>query len=235
MLKLSDNVYGGEIMGLFSKLFKKKPTADEHEKFLKDEFRTGAEKEQNVAIELVDLEADKKTSAPKTIKTNEAKIKTSKPKKTVESKTAESQSASEPTPAEQKRASSQRGLFQIKKSKDGRYVFNLYAANKVIVATSQTYSSSQSAYAGIKSVIANAKRAGVEDTTLKNHQALPFPKWEIYKDKIGEYRFRLNAPNGSCICHSQGYNQKSSCKNGIASIIRTCESADIDKAYLDKE
>lgn len=127
------------------------------------------------------------------------------------------------------------GKFEIKKSKDDRYVFNLYAANSVIVATSQVYSSSTSAMNGIKSVIENANKAPVEDQSLKNYETLPYPKWEIYQDKGGQYRFRLSASNGSCICHSQGYTSKASCKNGIESIKRTAQNAKIDKSYLKKD
>ena len=126
------------------------------------------------------------------------------------------------------------GKFDIKKSKDGRYVFNLYASNHVIVATSQVYTSSQSAVNGIRSIIANARRANLEDQTLKSYTAMPYPKWEMYIDKGGQYRFRLNAPNGSCIVHSQGYTTKSACKKGIDSIIRIAEDSEIDKSYLIK-
>lgn len=124
------------------------------------------------------------------------------------------------------------GFFEIKKSKDDRYVFNLYASNRVIIATSQIYSSSKSALNGANSVIANAEKANVEDQTLKNYTPMPYPKWEIYKDKGDQYRFRLSASNGSCICHSQGYTSKANCKNGIESIIRTVKNADIQKAYI---
>lgn len=127
------------------------------------------------------------------------------------------------------------GRFEIKKSKDGRFVFNLYAKNHVIVATSQIYSSSTSAVGGIKSVIANAPIAAIEDQTLKNYEPQNFPKWEIYQDKGQQYRFRLSAPNGSCICHSQGYTNKTNCKNGIQSIIRSAKDASIDKIYLKKD
>lgn len=127
------------------------------------------------------------------------------------------------------------GKFDLKKSKDGRFVFNLLAANRVIVATSQVYSSSTAAMNGIHSVIANAAKAPVEDQTLKNYTPLGYPKWEIYLDKGNQYRFRLNASNGSCICHSQGYTTKASCKNGIESIIRTVKDADTEKSYLKKD
>ncbi len=125
--------------------------------------------------------------------------------------------------------------FEIKKTKDNRFVFNLYAPNRVIVATSQIYSSSPSAVNGIKSIAINAPKAPIEDTSLKNYTAVGFPKWEIYVDKGGQYRFRLYAPNGSCIVHSQGYTTKASCKNGIASIAKNAPEAIIDKSYLKKE
>lgn len=44
------------------------------------------------------------------------------------------------------------------------------------------------------------------------------PKFEIYKDKAGEYRFRLKAPNGEIIAVGEGYTTKASCLNGIESI-----------------
>ena len=138
-----------------------------------------------------------------------------------------------PTDAPQKNAKS--GKFEIKKSKDGRYVFNLYASNNVIVATSQVYSSSSSAMNGIKSVITNAPTAPIEDQTLKSFEPLSFPKWEIYRDKGDQYRFRLSASNGSCVCHSQGYTSKANCKKGIESIIKFAAGADITKAYLNKD
>ena len=127
------------------------------------------------------------------------------------------------------------GTFEIKKAKDGRYVFNLYAANHVIVATSQVYSSSSNAMNGINSVMANAPKAGIQDNTLKAAPTeLPCPKWEIYLDNGKKYRFRLIATNGSCVCHSQGYTTKANCKNGIESIIRSSQNATVDKAYLKK-
>ncbi len=134
-----------------------------------------------------------------------------------------------------KKSASFAGKFEIKKSRDGKYVFNLYAANSVIVATSQIYSSSSAAQNGIKSVIENAERANIEDQTLKSYEPQNFPKWEIYIDKGNQFRFRLCAPNGSCICHSQGYTTKASCKNGIESIIKTAKVAAVDKSYLKKD
>lgn len=47
-------------------------------------------------------------------------------------------------------------------------------------------------------------------------------KFECYKDKAGEFRFRLKAGNGENILASEGYKSKASCKNGIASVQKNC-------------
>ena len=76
-------------------------------------------------------------------------------------------------------------------------------------------------------------KARIEDTTLKKTVALPYPKWEIYIDKAGEYRFRLYASNGQCVCHSShGYASKSGCKGGIDSIKRFATDAKVNKTFL---
>lgn len=43
-------------------------------------------------------------------------------------------------------------------------------------------------------------------------------KFELYKDKAGEYRFRLKAANGETIAASEGYKSKTSALNGIESV-----------------
>lgn len=55
-------------------------------------------------------------------------------------------------------------------------------------------------------------------------------KFEIYKDKAGEYRFRLKAANGQAILASEGYKSKSSCVNGIESVQSNC----LDAACFEK-
>ncbi|WP_373088301.1 YegP family protein [Sneathiella sp.] len=43
-------------------------------------------------------------------------------------------------------------------------------------------------------------------------------KFELYKDKAGEFRFRLKAGNGENVGASEGYKQKGSAENGIESV-----------------
>ncbi len=57
-------------------------------------------------------------------------------------------------------------------------------------------------------------------------------KFEIYEDKAGEYRFRLKAGNGEIILASEGYKQKASCENGVASVQK---NAPDDARYERKE
>lgn len=43
-------------------------------------------------------------------------------------------------------------------------------------------------------------------------------KFELYKNKAGEFRFRLKAGNGENILASEGYRDKSGAENGVASV-----------------
>jgi len=57
-------------------------------------------------------------------------------------------------------------------------------------------------------------------------------KFEIYKDKSGEFRWRLIASNGQMIANSgEGYKSKDSAKNGIESVKKNAPTAAVeDKA-----
>ena len=55
----------------------------------------------------------------------------------------------------------------------------------------------------------------------------PMPKWEIYKDAAGKFRWRLKAPNGEIIAASEAYESKDSCKNGINSVKTHAPKADL--------
>ena len=52
-------------------------------------------------------------------------------------------------------------------------------------------------------------------------------KFEIYKDKKGDFRFRLIAANGQVIATSQGYKSKASCMKGIESVKKTAPKTGI--------
>ncbi|MBE7412896.1 MAG: YegP family protein [Leptospiraceae bacterium] len=52
-------------------------------------------------------------------------------------------------------------------------------------------------------------------------------KFEVYKDKAGEYRFRLKAGNGEVIAVGEGYSSKKACLNGIESVKKNAPVAEI--------
>lgn len=54
------------------------------------------------------------------------------------------------------------------------------------------------------------------------------PKFQIYTDKRGEFRFRLRAGNGEIVLTSEGYKAKASCQNGIESVKK---NAPLDERY----
>ncbi len=56
-------------------------------------------------------------------------------------------------------------------------------------------------------------------------------KFEIYKDKRGEYRFRFRAPNGQLMFAGEGYKQKTSVTNAIESIKKNVADAGIDDQF----
>ncbi|UCE96120.1 MAG: YegP family protein [Candidatus Bathyarchaeota archaeon] len=53
------------------------------------------------------------------------------------------------------------------------------------------------------------------------------PKYEIYKDAAGKFRWRLKAPNGEIIASSEAYESKDSCKSGIESVKTNAPKAEI--------
>lgn len=122
------------------------------------------------------------------------------------------------------------GKFEIKKTKNGGFMFNLKAGNGEVIATSETYNTLDACKNGINSVVTNAPAAAVEDQTVEGYATEKNPKFEIYADKKGEFRFRLKAKNGQIIATGEGYKAKASCKNGIESIKKNAVDAKIVEA-----
>ena len=119
------------------------------------------------------------------------------------------------------------GKFEIKSTKTG-IKFNLKAGNGEIIATSEVYTTEAACRKGIESVRKNALSA-VEDQTVEPIEVQKHPKYEVYQDKAGEYRFRLKARNGEIIAVGESYMKKNSCLNGIDSIKRNAPDAEIVK------
>ena len=121
------------------------------------------------------------------------------------------------------------GKFVVKKTNTG-IKFDLKATNGEVIATSEVYESEAGCLNGIESVKKNAPVAAVEDQTKEGFEAEKHPKFEVYADKAGEFRFRLKATNGQVIAVSEGYKAHASCLNGIESVKKNAVDAEVVEA-----
>ena len=120
------------------------------------------------------------------------------------------------------------GKFVVKATKTG-FVFNLKAGNGEVIAVSEVYTTESACMNGIESVKKNAPVAKLEDQTVAEVAAVTNPKFEVYTDKAGEFRFRLKARNGEIIATGEGYKAKASCLNGVESIRKNAPDAAVVK------
>ncbi|MBR5248760.1 MAG: YegP family protein [Lachnospiraceae bacterium] len=118
------------------------------------------------------------------------------------------------------------GKFVIKKTNTG-VKFDLKATNGQVIATSEVYTSDAACKNGIASVQKNAPVAAVENQTVEGYATEKNPKFEVYTDKAGEFRFRLTATNGQVIAVSEGYKAIASCLNGVESVKKNAPEAEI--------
>ena len=133
------------------------------------------------------------------------------------------------------------GKFIIKKTPSGAFNFSLLASNKQKIAvSSQVYTTKGACKKGMESVGKNAQRCidenRIVDLTLKTPEEKTCPKFEIYLDKAGMFRYRLIAPNGESLAISEdGYKSKSSCMNVIKSVgVNAMNSQIEDMTLADK-
>ena len=120
------------------------------------------------------------------------------------------------------------GKFVVKATEKGAR-FNLVAGNGQVIATSQTYKALRTCLAGVESVRTNAPIAAVEDQTQEDWAKEKCPKFQVYLDKAGEFRFRLLAKNGQNICHGEGYKALKSCLNGIESVRKNAADSEVEQ------
>ena len=120
------------------------------------------------------------------------------------------------------------GKFSIRTVPTG-IKFDLKASNNQIIASSEVYATETSCLKGVESVRKNAAAANIEDQTVEGYKTEVNPKFEVYTDKKGEFRFRLKARNGEIIAVSEGYVAKAGCMNGIESVRKNAPDAEVVK------
>ena len=118
--------------------------------------------------------------------------------------------------------------FVLKKVNTG-IKFDLYAGNGRDIVSSEVYSSRAAVLRGIESVRKNASKAHVADLTLPEAAVLPNPKFELYRDKSGQFRFRLRSRNGKIIAVSDGYGTKAAALSGLDSVRKNAADAVLEE------
>lgn len=124
------------------------------------------------------------------------------------------------------------GKYVIKNTKTG-IKFDLKATNGQVIASSQVYKHKKTCLNGTASVTKNAPIAALEDQTAEGYEKQKCPKFEVYTDKKGEFRFRLKATNGQIIAVSEGYVKMASCLKGIESVRKNAVDAPVEEVELD--
>jgi uncharacterized protein YegP (UPF0339 family) len=117
--------------------------------------------------------------------------------------------------------------FVLRASATG-YKFDLLATNGQAILTSEVYTSRAAAVKGAASIRLNVPKARVENQTEEGYAVMGHPKFEMYQDKAGQYRFRLKAKNGKIIGTSERYSSKLGCLNGIESVQTNAPGAEIE-------
>jgi len=105
------------------------------------------------------------------------------------------------------------GKFVLKKSKNGKFTFNLCAGNGQVVLTSEQYNTKAAAKNGIKSVGKNC----MDDSCFERKSA-----------KNGKPYFTLKSTNGQTIGKSQMYSSNTSMEKGIRSVAANGAKSDTD-------
>jgi uncharacterized protein len=95
------------------------------------------------------------------------------------------------------------GKFELKKSKSGKFMFNLKAGNGQVILSSELYQAKDSAVKGIESVKKNAPNDGSYERKTSGKEE-PF--------------FVLKASNGQTIGMSEMYSSVAAMENGIQSV-----------------
>ncbi len=118
------------------------------------------------------------------------------------------------------------GKFLIRRVATG-VKFDLKASNGETIATSEVYKTEAACRKGIESVCSSAPKAALEDQTDPVQKSVSNPKFVLYQDKAGAFRFRLCARNGKIIAVSEPYSTKISCLEGVESVKNNVISSEI--------
>lgn len=117
------------------------------------------------------------------------------------------------------------GVFWMRETTEG-FCFVLRAANGAVVASGREYGSS----AECSRVILRIRKCAsvpVEDQTVKRWRAVRSPKFRLWRDERGLFRFCLLDRDEQSILSSKPYRSKAACLKGLDSVRRNAEDAPV--------
>ena len=120
--------------------------------------------------------------------------------------------------------------FQVYKDKAGKTRFRLRADNNQIIAVGEAYEQHDGCIKSVTSLL-NNRNAPIEDLTVRGSKSGPNPKFEVYYDSEGKFRFRLIAGNGEIIAVGEAYESKSACLEGIK-LVRCCYTSSVEDPFV---
>lgn len=121
------------------------------------------------------------------------------------------------------------GKFVIRRVPTG-FKFDLRADNGEIIANSEVYTSRRACLRGMEAVRRCAAVGRVLDPAAEGGNIPANPRFEIFPDRRGQYRFRLRSRNGEIIAGSEPYTTHRACLEGIRSVITCAPEAQIETA-----
>lgn len=196
-------------------------TADETDE---KTFADASESVKSVKIENIKEEIMKKRSTKNATVKTEADIPAEKvateqtvAEKSVTEKTTKEKIIAE-KPAADKADKKALGKWIIKEKGEGEFVAYLYANNKEIMLTSETYSSPDGAKKGIATI---RKNAAIDEN------------FTYYRDKNKNYFFKLKTSKNRLLCAGETYANKSACLKSIESVKNFVDSPLAEKIEKD--
>ena len=183
--------------------------------------KTFADASESVKIKNIKEEIMKKGSTKNSTAKTEADIPAEKvaTEQTVAEKSVTEKTTKEKIIAEKPAADKKAlGKWIIKEKGEGEFVAYLYANNKEIMLTSETYSSPDGAKKGIATI---RKNAAIDEN------------FTYYRDKNKNYFFKLKTSKNRLLCAGETYANKSACLKSIESVKNFVDSTLAEKNEKD--
>lgn len=184
-------------------------------------FADASESVKSVKIENIKEEIMKKGSTKNLTAKTEADVPAEKvaTEQTVAEKSVTEKTTKEKVIAEKPAADKKAlGKWIIKEKGEGEFVAYLYANNKEIMLTSETYSSPDGAKKGIATI---RKNAAIDEN------------FTYYRDKNKNYFFKLKTSKNRLLCAGETYANKSACLKSIESVKNFVDSPLAEKIEKD--